>query len=173
MINYKSDLILLSLSPNSIKAAFKNQPPFFSLDTEITDPSRLEQLLPEVWNQITNQQDCHYDHLSCDLGLGEFWNIESMGIVAAHNAVVDEVDVYRVINAAKNVLARPNSEQVSWRLLGFDVDDVAIEHPVGQSGRRLSAKVNIIYTYSDYPKVIRDFCETYQISFAGNTRLAA
>ena len=167
MIKYQSQCVYLDVHAGGIKAYFKNQSPFYCLDIPISAPMQLAQVLPQAWQGISKQQDCNYDHAAFGLALGEFWQMDSEGIVAVRSSNVTELDVYRAIDAAKNIFLNKQDCQLSWTLQGFTVDDVAYAHPVGQQGNVLKAKLSHQLTKNDYPQVLQQFCQEQKINFMG------
>jgi len=88
---------------------------------------------------------CQTDSVYAGISGGHIKGINSHGVIAIKNREVTEVDVARVIDAARAVAIPLDREVIHILPQEFMVDDQeGIKEPIGMAGVRLEAKVHII-----------------------------
>ena len=88
---------------------------------------------------------CEISSVYAGIAGGHITGFNSRGIVAVKSSEISELDVERVINAAKAVAIPMDREVIHVIPQEFIVDDEAgIQNPVGMAGVRLEAKIHIV-----------------------------
>jgi len=88
---------------------------------------------------------CEISSVYAGIAGGHITGFNSRGIVAVKSSEITELDVERVINAAKAVAIPMDREVIHVIPQEFIVDDEAgIQNPVGMAGVRLEAKIHIV-----------------------------
>lgn len=88
---------------------------------------------------------CQADTVYAGISGGHIKGINSHGVIAIKNREVTEVDVARVIDAARAVAIPQDREVIHILPQEFMVDDQeGIKEPIGMAGVRLEARVHII-----------------------------
>ena len=116
----------------------------------------IEQALKEA--EVTAGCDIH--NVFADVGGGHIKGFNSHGVVAVRNREVDQVDVDRVMDAARAVALPADRDILHVLPQDFVLDGQdGIHTPVGMSGVRLEARVHVVTTATPSAQNVVKCCE--------------
>lgn len=168
MSNFIPDHLEITILPHKISAHKLLGELIHEIDVEIYQQNELKNCFPMFWEQLCGKLNDTPEHFSFKMGMGERNRIDSTGIVKVLKDVVSEVDVYRSMDAAKQIEPDPQKwVLVQSTLKGFTLDDVSIEHPVGLKGKRLEAHLSNTLLETNYLNILKDFCASRKLNYLG------